>query len=462
MEAIESVILAAGQGKRMKSSFPKALHCVAGKPMISYSLDLIKALKIKQGIVVIGHQAEEVKNELSGIYKDLIYVYQEEQLGTAHALQQTKPFLSRSTEVILVLSADVPLLRTSTIRKMILHHVKNKLSCTLLTANFEKPEGYGRIVRDQDKRISGIIEQADLARGQDQIKEVNAGVYCFNRRDLFNALSLVVQDNKQKEYYLTDVIKILAAKGYPIGSIAVKENQEIIGVNTRSDLANVSKIFFKRNLEYHMTNGVTVIDPESTFIDGHVKIGQDTIIYPFTIITAGSEIGKDCHIGPYSHIINSCVGQESRVHSSVIEKSKIGERVMIGPYSHLRPDSMIGDSVKIGNYVEIKKTIIGNESKVSHLTYLGDATLGQKVNIGAGTITCNFDGIKKNPTIIEDGVFIGSNNALVAPVTIGRHSYTAAGSTITQDVPMESLGIARSRQKNIPGWVKREKKQETQ
>jgi len=458
MDSIASIILAAGQGTRMKSSFPKALHPMAGRPLLSYSLELAKSLGVERKIVVVGREADRIKKAFCSYDNEIIYAYQEKQLGTAHAVQQAESYLLDFTGIILVLYTDVPLLRVSTIKKLINCHRKYKSVCTLLTANIEQPEGYGRIIRNKEAEIKGIVEQRDLTEGQEQIKEINVGIYCFNARELFEALKMVDKDNVQGEYYLTDAVKILLEKGCTVKNLAVQDEKEIIGINTRMDLSNVSSIFYHRNADEHMKNGVTIIDRNNTYIDSQVKIGQDTIIFPYTFITSGSEVGKDCNIGPYSHIINSFIGKGTRIYSSVIENSRIGNYVNIGPYSHLRPGSIIEDEVRIGNYVEVKKTFIDKGSKVGHLTYLGDAKLGKNVNIGAGTITCNYDGKNKNPTIIEDGAFIGSNNSLVAPVTIGKNSYTAAGSTITQNVPAANLGIARSRQRNIEDWAKKRKK----
>jgi|LDZT01.1.fsa_nt_gi bifunctional UDP-N-acetylglucosamine pyrophosphorylase/glucosamine-1-phosphate N-acetyltransferase len=459
MDSIASIILAAGQGTRMKSSIPKALHTVVGRPMLSYPIELAKSLGIEKIIVVVGRQADRIKKEFCSLEDEIIYAYQEKQLGTAHAVQQAENYLHAFSGIILVLYTDVPLLRATTIKRLIDCHKKCKSSCTLLTANIEQPEGYGRIIRNKQDKITGIVEQRDLVEGQKKIKEINVGIYCFNSRELFDALKIVDKDNYQSEYYLTDAVKILLEKGCTVKTLTVQEEKEISGINTRMDLSYVSRILYQRNADEHMKNGVTIIDRDNTYIDSQVKIGQDTIISPYTFITSGSKIGKFCNIGPYSHIINSYVGEGTRIYSSVIEKSRIGNHVNIGPYSHLRPDSIIGDKVRIGNYVEIKKTSIEAGSKIGHLTYLGDAKIGKNVNIGAGTITCNYDGKNKNPTIIEDGVFIGSNNSLVAPVTIGKGSYTAAGSAITQNVPAANLGIARARQKNIEGWAKKRKKQ---
>jgi bifunctional UDP-N-acetylglucosamine pyrophosphorylase/glucosamine-1-phosphate N-acetyltransferase len=458
MRAITSVILAAGQGKRMKSTLPKVLHPLAGKPMIFYSLELARSLGIEKRIIVFGHQMEKIKEAVKDIDKEAIYVHQKQQLGTAQALQEVEPYLADFCGIILVLSADVPLLKQTTIQKIITFHHNSSACCTLLTVKLKNPEGYGRIIRNEAGEVIKIIEQRDANEEQKQIKEINGGIYCFNSRELFTALTVVKKNNYQKEYYLTDVVKIMKDKGCPIESIAVEDPIEITGINTQQDLAYTSQIVYQRNAKEHMEEGVTIISPGNTFIDSQVKIGKGTIIYPFTIITAGSQIGSNCHIGPYSHVVQSYIGDQTRVFSSIIEESQIGNNTNIGPYAHIRPESIIGNEVKIGNYVEIKKTFIDKGSKVGHLTYLGDATLGKKVNIGAGTITCNFDGIRKNPTTIEDGVFIGSNNSLVAPVIISKGSYTAAGSTITGNVPPRSLGIARSRQKNIIGWVNKKKK----
>ena len=460
MNAITSVILAAGLGKRMNSSLPKVLHPLAGKPLIFYSLDIARSLGIEKRIIVLGHQIEKIKDIVNSIDREAICVHQREQLGTAQALQEVEPYLSDFSGMILVLSADVPLLKQSTLYEIINHHKNSSACCTLLTAKLENPMGYGRIIRNKSGEVVAIVEQRDLSGKEELINEINGGIYCFNSKELFTALASVKRDNEQKEYYLTDVIKIMRDRGGLIKGIILEDPSEIMGLNTQEELSHVNQIMYRRNALEHMEKGVTIISTENTFLEKNVQIGQGTIIYPFTIITAGSEIGSNCHIGPYSHILESHIGNQTKVLSSMIEQSQIGHNTSIGPYAHIRPESIIGDDVKIGNYVEVKKTYIDKGSRVSHLTYLGDATLGKKVNIGAGTITCNYDGIRKNITTIEDGVFIGSNNSLVAPVTIGKDSYTAAGSTITNNVPPGSLGIARAKQENITGWVDRKNKKE--
>jgi len=454
MEDIAIIIMAAGKGKRMKSNLPKTLHKLCGKPILDYILKNVNQIKAKRKILVVGHKSEKIK-ELMG--NKIEYVEQLEQLGTAHAVLQTKDLLSNFRGDVLILSGDVPLLTTDTIKKLLKYHKAKNYSCTLISTILEKPYGYGRIVRDEEGKIIGIIEEVDLPEDKRDIKEINAGIYCFNKIDLFQALEKIIPDNKQKEYYLTDTVKILLRDGLKVGSIKVDDCKEVLGINNRIDLVNATRQIYQKVCEYLMLQGVTIVDPNSTFIDEGVEIGQDSIIYPFTIIEKDSKIGENCHIGPYSHLINTKIGEEVKVWASIIEESIIKDEAIIGPYTHIRPGTTIEKGAKIGNFVEVKKSIVGEGSKASHLTYLGDAVIGKRVNIGAGTITCNYDGEKKNRTIIENEVFIGSNNSLVAPLKIGKKSYTGAGSTITEDVPEESLAIARSKQRNISEWRKKRK-----
>ena len=460
MSAVASIILAAGQGKRMKSTLPKVLHPVAGIPMVSYSLELTGSLNLAKRIVVLGHQFERIKEAILSVDRKVLFVHQKEQLGTAHAVQAAEPYLTDFSGIILIISADVPLLKASTIQKIITHHQRAANSGTLLTARVKHPEGYGRIIRNAAGEVIQIVEEGDTLPEQRKVNEINSGIYCFNSKELFQALAQVKKDNSQKEYYLTDVIRILLEKGSSIGSITVDDPVEITGINDQQTLSQVSQLIYERNALAHMEEGVIVISPGNTFLEQRVQIGPGTIIYPFTVITAGSQIGSGCQIGPYTHIVESKIGSQTRIFSSLVEKSRIGSNSDIGPFAHIRPESIICDEVKIGNFVEIKKTLVGEGTRVGHLTYLGDAVLGKQVNIGAGTITCNYDGVRKNRTTIEDGVFIGSNNALVAPVIIGKDSYTAAGSTITSNVPAQSLGIARAKQENITGWVSKKKQNE--
>jgi len=455
MENTAVIIMAAGKGKRMKSNLPKVLHNLAGKPILNYVLDTIYQLEAKRKILIVGYKSDQIR-ELIG--DKIEYVEQKEQLGTAHAVLQTNKLLSDFKGDVLILSGDVPFLTVKILKKLLKYHQANNFCCTLVSTILKNPKGYGRIIRDKKGEIKGIIEEVDLSADKKKITEVNSGIYCVNKDKLFQALEKITPDNKQGEYYLTDLVEILLKEGLTVGNIIVKDYSEILGINSRLDLADASQKVYQKTLQDLMLQGVTIVDPNSTFIELAVKIGQDTIIYPFTIIEKDTKIESGCLIGPYSHLIDADIGKGVRVWASIIESSTVKEGANIGPYAHLRPETVVEKGAKIGNFVEVKKSTIGEDSKASHLTYLGDAIIGKKVNIGAGTITCNYDGEKKYKTIIEDGVFIGSNNTLVAPVKLGKDSYTGAGSTITEDVPPGNLAIARSRQKNISGWRKKKKK----
>ena len=448
------IIMAAGKGKRMKSNLPKVLHNLAGKPILNYVLDTVDQLEAKRKLLIIGYKSDKIR-ELIG--DKIEYVEQKEQLGTAHAVLQTKKLLSDFKGDVLILSGDVPFLTVKTLKKLLKHHQTNNFCCTLASTILKNPKGYGRIIRDKKGEIKGIIEEVDLSADRKKITEINSGIYCFSKDRLFWALEKITPDNKQGEYYLTDTVEILLKEGLTIGNIIVKDYSEILGINSRLDLADASRKVYQKTLQDLMLQGVTIIDPNSTFIEQGVKIGQDTIIYPFTIIEKDTKIESSCLVGPYSHLVDANIGKGVRIWASIIESSTVKEGANIGPYAHLRPETVVEKGAKIGNFVELKKTVMGEGSKASHLTYLGDATVGKKVNIGAGTITCNYDGEKKHKTIIKNGVFIGSNNSLVAPVKLGKNSYTGAGSTITRDVPAGNLAIARSRQKNISGWRKKKK-----
>jgi len=448
------IIMAAGKGKRMKSNLPKVLHNLAGKPILNYVLDTVDQLEAKRKLLIIGYKSDKIR-ELIG--DKIEYVEQKEQLGTAHAVLQTKKLLSDFKGDVLILSGDVPFLTVKTLKKLLKHHQTNNFYCTLASTILKNPKGYGRIIRDKKGEIKGIIEEVDLSADRKKITEINSGIYCFSKDRLFWALEKITPDNKQGEYYLTDTVEILLKEGLTIGNIIVKDYSEILGINSRLDLADASRKVYQKTLQDLMLQGVTIIDPNSTFIEQGVKIGQDTIIYPFTIIEKDTKIESSCLVGPYSHLVDANIGKGVRIWASIIESSTVKEGANIGPYAHLRPETVVEKGAKIGNFVELKKTVMGEGSKASHLTYLGDATVGKKVNIGAGTITCNYDGEKKHKTIIKNGVFIGSNNSLVAPVKLGKNSYTGAGSTITRDVPAGNLAIARSKQTNISGWRKKKK-----
>lgn len=448
------IIMAAGKGKRMKSNLPKVLHNLAGKPILNYVLDTVDQLEAKRKILIVGYKSDHIR-ELIG--DKIEYVEQKEQLGTAHAVLQTKRLLSDFKGDVLILSGDVPFLTVKILKKLLKYYQVNNFCCTLVSTILKTPKGYGRIIRGKKGEIKGIIEEVDLSADKKKITEVNSGIYCFNKDKLFQALEKITPDNKQGEYYLTDSVEILLKEGLTVGNIIVKDYSEVLGINSRLDLTDASRKIYQKTLQDLMAQGVTIVDPNSTFIERGVKIGQDTIIYPFTIIEKDTKIESGCFIGPYSQLIDADIGKGVRVWASIIESSTVKERANIGPYAHLRPETVVGKGAKIGNFVEVKKSTIGEGSKASHLTYLGDAIIGKKVNIGAGTITCNYDGEKKHKTVIEDEVFVGSNNTLVAPVKLGKNSYTGAGSTITEDVPAGDLAIARSRQKNISGWRKKKK-----
>lgn len=445
------IVLAAGQGTRMKSKLYKVLHPVCGKPMVRHVIDELKQIGADQIITVVGHGADEVKNELKD---DSEFVLQEQQLGTAHAVMQARDLLLDKEGLTLVVCGDTPLLKADTIKAMIDYHINNHSKATILTAVAEDPTGYGRVIRNEQGYVEKIVEHKDASDEEKAVKEINAGTYCFDNASLFHALQKVTNNNAQNEYYLPDVIGILKDAGQTVTAFKTNDFTEIFGINDRVALAQAGKIMQQRINEKHMRNGVTIIDPEQTYIDATVVIGQDTVIYPGTMVKGNTVIGTDCIIGPNSEILNCDIGNRTSIRQSVTHDSKIGSDVQIGPFAHIRPQSLIHDEVRIGNFVEIKKTEFGRKSKASHLSYIGDANVGSNVNIGCGSITVNYDGVNKFKTIIKDGAFIGCNSNLVAPVEIGEGAYVAAGSTITDNVPGDSLSIARARQVNKENYVK--------
>ncbi|MGE7925247.1 bifunctional UDP-N-acetylglucosamine diphosphorylase/glucosamine-1-phosphate N-acetyltransferase GlmU [Viridibacillus arvi] len=450
MTNVYAVILAAGQGTRMKSKLYKVLHPVCGKPMVEHVVDHIQTLDVERIVTIVGYGAEKVKEQLG---EKSEYVLQAEQLGTAHAVQQVEPILGELEGTTIVICGDTPLIRPETMKALFKHHESTHAKATILTAIAEDPTGYGRILRSTDQQVAQIVEQKDATSEQRQVKEINTGTYCFDNKALFAALKLVKNDNAQGEYYLPDVIEILQKQGEVVAAYVTENFAETLGVNDRIALSQAEETMRARINEQHMRNGVTIINPNNTYISVDAQIGRDTVIQPGVIIEGASSIGEDCIIGPNSHIQNSRIGNRTTVHSSVVRESIIGEDTAVGPFAHIRPDSDLGDHVKIGNFVEVKKTKIDNGSKVSHLSYLGDAEVGTEVNIGCGTITVNYDGKNKFKTVIEDNAFVGCNSNLVAPVTVGKGSFVAAGSTITKDIPADALAIARSRQENKDNYV---------
>jgi bifunctional UDP-N-acetylglucosamine pyrophosphorylase/glucosamine-1-phosphate N-acetyltransferase len=447
-----AVVLAAGQGTRMKSKLYKVLHPVCGKPMVEHVIDQVSKLNINKAVTIIGHGAETVKSQLKGKSS---FALQEEQLGTGHAVMQAEELIGSEDGTTIVVCGDTPLITAKTMEDLLQHHIDQEAKATILTAYAENPFGYGRVIRSSEGNVERIVEQKDASADEQKVKEINTGVFCFDNKHLFQALKEVSNDNAQGEYYLPDVISILVAKGETVSAFQTDDIDETLGVNDRIALSQAEKIMKERINMDHMRNGVTIIDPANTYIEQSVTIGRDTIIYPGTMLTGETAVGEDCIIGPHSELKDCAVGNNTVIRQSVAHNSSIGNEVNIGPFAHIRPQSDIADEVKIGNFVEIKKASFGKGSKASHLSYIGDAEVGSDVNIGCGTITVNYDGKNKFLTKIEDGVFVGCNSNLVAPVKIGKNAYIAAGSTITEDVPEEALSIARARQVNKEDYVKK-------
>lgn len=445
-----AVILAAGKGTRMKSTLPKVLHKIGGKAMVQHVLDAAKDAGATLNIVVIGFGADEVQQALAGQAE---FVVQQEQLGTGHAVLQAVPLLTAESKTVMVLCGDTPLLTHELLSKLLAAHEEQAAQATVLTATMPDATGYGRVVRDETGQVLKIVEQKDASHDELAIKEVNTGIYCFDQQVLLSTLRELTCDNAQGEYYLTDVISILVKGGMKVAAVSAEDYQETLGINSRSQLAEAELILRRRKLKELMDQGVTIMDVNSTFIDESVTIGTDTVIYPFTWIEGNTKIGSHCEIGPNSRIQNSQIASGVIFHFSYAHEVVIEENVIVGPYVHLRPNTHLSSGVKVGNFVEVKNSMIGKGSKLPHLSYIGDTDMGERVNIGSGTITVNYDGVYKHRTTIEDDAFIGCNSNLVAPVVIERGAYVAAGSTITKNVPAQALGVARARQNNLAGWV---------
>ncbi len=433
MHDLATIILAAGKGTRMKSQLIKVLHKLAGKPMLQHLTDTAERLDSKKTIVVAGHQGDVVKETISG--ENLNFVYQYEQKGTGHAVLQAKEALKDFEGATLVLVGDAPLLTVDTLNKLIDIHFERQADATILSTCLDNPTGYGRIIRDENGRFVKIVEQADLVREEAEVNEINTGIYVFDNKQLFKTLDLVEPNNNQGEYYLTDVFSILIRNNVLVEVVETYDSEETIGINDRVRLAAAEKILRCRINEYWMLQGVTLIDPETTYIDDEVLIGQDTIIYPFTFIEGKTKIGKNVFIGPNCRIKDAKIGDGVNVTNSIILDSVVHEEVNIGPFAYIRPGNEIHAGAKIGDFVELKKSVIGKGSKIPHLSYIGDAEVGEKCNIGAGTITANYDGKNKSKTRIANKVFIGSNSTLVAPVELKEGARTGAGTVVTKDVP---------------------------
>ncbi len=447
---LAAVILAAGKGTRMKSALPKVLHPLCGYPLAHYPARLTSSLGCRPSVMVVGHRAAAVETALAD--PGLSFARQDEQLGTGHALLCARPLLADFRGTLLLLCGDVPLLRRQTVERLLACHNARGAAVTVLTAVLADPHGYGRIIREADQ-VLRIVEEKDASPAERAVKEVNSGIYAFAAPFVFEALQGVTRNNAQGEYYLTDVVAAARAAGHVVTAVAATEAEETMGINDRVQLAEANTILRRRINEQMMQNGVTLIDPAAAYIDPDVEIGEDTIIHPGVHLRGRTRLGRECVVEPGVVVSDCTIGD--RVHlkaGSVLAEATVGSDTDVGPMAHLRPGTVLAGHNKIGNFVETKKAVLGQGSKASHLTYLGDTDIGAEVNIGCGTITCNYDGVNKHKTIIEDHVFVGSDTQFVAPVRIGRNSLIAAGSTITRDVPPDSLALARTPQVNKDGW----------
>ena len=441
--SLSIVILAAGQGTRMKSQLPKVLHPLAGRPMVKYVLDVATQLEPTSLALVVGYGAQQLRQVLGD---QILYVEQLEQLGTGHAVLQARELLAGRAETVLVLYGDTPLITRQTLEAMLAHHTENKAAITLLTFRPGDPTGYGRILRDETGRVVGIIEHEDATPEQHEIKEVNSGILCFRDAWLWSHLERL--QPKHGEYYLTDLVELAVVEGEPVAAKAA-DATEVMGLDDRVKLARAEALMRQRINEGWMLAGVTLLDPASTYIEASVEVGQDTVIYPNTHLRGATAIGRNCRIGPNTIICDSTIGNGCVIEASVVEGATVEDDVDVGPFAHLRKGAHLAKGVHVGNFGEIKNSYLGPGTKVGHFSYLGDATLGANVNVGAGTITCNYNGERKHPTVIEDDVFLGSDTMLVAPVKVGKGAKTGAGAVVTRDVPPGQVvyGVpARSKQ----------------
>lgn len=453
---LEVIILAAGLGTRMKSSTIKILHRAAGRPIVDYVIDMASSLCGTPPVMVIGHQRDAVQAAIGARAR---YAIQDEQLGTGHAVLQAAAALEPAEgKRILILSGDVPLTRLETLQRLLDEHEQSGNALTFLSMRPADPALYGRVLRDDSGTVLRIVEAKDASEEQRRIAEVNAGIYLFNGEHLFANLRNLGNQNAQGEYYLPDLLGVLRDAGHRVGAVVAEDPVEALGVNSRSELAQVEQEIQRRVVLRLMSEGVTFRNPSTVVIDSSVSIGPDTVVYPFVTLEGSTRIGSGCVIEPGSHLSNVTVGDNVHIRTgTVAEEARIDDEATVGPYAHLRPGTRLGRQVKVGNFVETKKATFGARSKASHLSYIGDAEVGEDVNIGAGTITCNYDGVRKHQTVLEDGVFIGSDSQLVAPVRVGKGAYVGAGSTITKDVPPGSLALSRAPQRIVDGWAERKK-----
>jgi bifunctional UDP-N-acetylglucosamine pyrophosphorylase/glucosamine-1-phosphate N-acetyltransferase len=447
-----ATILAAGEGKRMKSDTPKVLHKVCGKEMVNHVIDIMRKSEIESVNVIIGKGADKVKKGTED--RNVSYSLQANQLGTGHAVMCAKDFLANKTGVVAIFTGDAPLITEETVRNLLKFYEEGNYKGAILTSIIENPAHYGRVIRDSKGDVLKIVEAKDCSEEEYKIKEINAGMYCFDIEALLNSLDKLTNNTAQGEYYLTDIVQILQSEGLKVGAMVI-DYEETIGINSRIELAEAEIILRNRINKKHMENGVTIIDPNTTYIGTEVEIGRDTIIYPGNVLEGNTVIKEECILYPNSRISDSIIEAGVTIQSSVIIESQIGEGTTVGPFAYIRPESVIGKHARIGDFVEIKKSSIGDNTKVSHLTYIGDAEVGSGCNFGCGTVVVNYDGKKKYKTIIGDNVFIGCNTNLVSPVVVKDNAYTAAGSTITSEVPEGALAIARAKQVNKEGWVEK-------
>jgi bifunctional UDP-N-acetylglucosamine pyrophosphorylase/glucosamine-1-phosphate N-acetyltransferase len=451
------LILAAGMGTRMKSAFPKVLHRVAGRPMIEYALRAISTLNVASTTVVVGYGAEQVQIAVRG-WPGVQFVIQEPQLGTGHALMQSESALSGLDGNLVLLAGDVPMVRSATLENLVAFHRDTDAAATVLTATVPRPFGYGRIVRSRGQ-ITRIVEERDATPSQRNIREINSGIYALKLKPLFDALRQIASENAQDEYYLTDLISIYRRRKLVVETVSIEKAGEVRGINSRTELAEVGAVVRQKKNEELMAAGVTIEDPATTYVDADVTVGADTVLHPGVTLEGRTAIGTACEIHSGVRIVDSTIENDVTINNHcVITGARVATGARVGPFAHLRPDADIRRKVKIGNFVEVKHAVVGPGSKANHLAYLGDATVGEDVNIGAGTIICNYDGTAKHQTVIEDGAFIGSDTQLIAPVTVGKGAYVASGSSITDDVPPGSLAVARGRQTIKEGWVERKRR----
>lgn len=444
------IVLAAGQGKRMKSKLYKVLHPVCEKPMVGHVVDTLKELNAARIVAVVGHGAEAVQAYLGDKAE---YALQAQQCGTGHAVMQVESLLASEEGMSIVICGDTPLITKETLEKLFEVHVEKGAAATLLSAILPNPSGYGRIVRDASGAVLGIVEHKDCNSEQLSIQEINAGTYCFDNQKLFAALKQVTNSNAQGEYYLTDVISILQQAGETIAAHVLQDPNEATGVNDRAALSEVEQVMRARINRKHMMNGVTFIDSNASYIGVDVEIGSDSVIHPGTVLCGRTVVGQDCEIGPSAHITDCSIDDGVSIRYSTLVESKVGRSSSIGPYAYLRPGTEVGQDVKVGDFVELKNAKVDDGSKISHLSYVGDAVVGKNVNIGCGAITVNYDGFTKSLTEIQDDAFVGSNVNLIAPVVIGKGAYVVAGSTITSNVGEGDLAIARERQVTKEGYA---------